>query len=76
MWVRFLRREDPLEKQMATHSGILAYEILWTEEPGGLQSMGFQKSQMQRNNYTTITTPLLLEVWSSHQWPWHHLGAG
>ena len=33
--------EDPLEKEMATHSIILAWEIPWTEEPGGLQSMGF-----------------------------------
>ena len=37
--------EDPLEKEMATHSSILAWEIPWTEEPGGLQSMGFQKSR-------------------------------
>ena len=35
-----LGREDPLEKEMATHSSILAWKILWTEEPGGLQSMG------------------------------------
>ena len=42
--VRFLGQEDPLEKQMATHSCILAWEILWTEEPGGLQSMGSQKN--------------------------------
>ena len=34
--------EDPLEKEMATHSSILAWEILWTDEPGGLQSMGLQ----------------------------------
>ena len=39
-WVRSLGREDPLEKGMATHSGILAWKIPWTEEPGGLQSMG------------------------------------
>ena len=38
-----LGREDPLEREMATHSGILAWEIPWTEEPGGLQSMGLQK---------------------------------
>ena len=37
--------EDPLEKVMATHSSILAWEIPWTEEPGGLQSMELQKSQ-------------------------------
>ena len=34
--------EDPLEKRMATHSNILAWRILWTEEPGGLQSIGLQ----------------------------------
>ena len=36
-------REDPLEKEMAIHSGILAWEIPWTEEPGGLQRMGSQR---------------------------------
>ena len=41
--VQSLAREDPLEKEMATHSSILAWEIPWTEEPGG--SMGLQKSQ-------------------------------
>ena len=35
-----LSQEDPLEKEMATHSSMLAWSILWTEEPGGLQSMG------------------------------------
>ena len=35
-WVRSLGQEDPLEKEMATHSNILAWRILWTEEPGGL----------------------------------------
>ena len=42
--VRFLGWEDPLEKKMATHSNILAWEIPWTEEPGGLQAMGSQES--------------------------------
>ena len=42
-WVRSLGQEDPLEKGMATHSSILAWRIPWTEEPGGLQSMGSQK---------------------------------
>ena len=42
MQIRSLSREVPLEKEMATHSGILALEIPWTEEPGGLQSMGSQ----------------------------------
>ena len=42
--------EDPLEKEMATHSSILAWEIPWTEEPGGLQSTGLQKSLTQLSN--------------------------
>ena len=42
MWVGSLGLEDPLEKGMATHSSILAWEIPWTEEPGRLQSMGSQ----------------------------------
>ena len=42
-WVLFLGWEDPLEKEMAIHSSILAWEIPWTEEPGGLQSMGSQE---------------------------------
>ena len=41
-WVQFLGQEDPLEKEMATHSSILAWKIPWTEKPGGLQSMGLQ----------------------------------
>ena len=42
-WVPSLGQEDPLEEEMAIHSNILAWEIPWTEEPGGLQSMGSQK---------------------------------
>ena len=42
-WVRFLGWEDPLEKEMAAHSSILAWEIPWTEEPGELQSVGSQR---------------------------------
>ena len=42
-WIRSLRREDHLEKEMATHSGILAWKIPWTEELGGLQPMRSQK---------------------------------
>ena len=44
-WVPSLGQEDPLEKGMATYSCILAWEILWTEEPGRPQSMGSQESQ-------------------------------
>ena len=42
-WVRSLGREDPLEKEMATHSSILAWRIPWTEEPDRLQSLGLQR---------------------------------
>ena len=42
-WVLSLNQEEPLEKGMATLSSILAWEIPWTEEPGGLQSMGLQR---------------------------------
>ena len=42
-WAQFLGREDPLQNEMATHSSILAWRIPWTEEPGGLQSMGSQR---------------------------------
>ena len=41
--IRFLGQEDPLEKEMAIHSSILAWKISWTEESGGLQSMGSQE---------------------------------
>ena len=50
MWVQTLGQEDPLDKEMALLSSILAWEIPWTEEPGGLQSMGSQKSQTQLSN--------------------------
>ena len=44
--IQFLGWEDPLKKEMAIHSSILAWEIPWTEEPGRLQSMGLQESDM------------------------------
>ena len=43
MWVQLLGQEDPLEEEMASHSSILAWIILWSEESGGLQSMGSQR---------------------------------
>ena len=52
-WGRSLGREDPLEKEMATHSSTPAWKIPWTEEPGGLQSMG---SQRVRHNGATLLT--------------------
>ena len=50
MQVQSLGGEDPLEKEMAIHSSILAWEIPWTEEPGGLRPMWSQKSWSQLNN--------------------------
>ena len=49
-WVQSLGWEDLLEKEMAPHSSILAWRILWTEEPGGLQSMELQ-SQTEQQHY-------------------------
>ena len=50
MRVRSLGQDDPRDKEMATHSSILAWRIPWTEEPGRLPSMGPQKSQTQLSN--------------------------
>jgi len=47
MQVRSLGQEDPLEEGVATHSGILAWRILWTEDPGRLQSMGSQRVRQE-----------------------------
>ena len=62
-WVESLDGEDPLEEEMATHSSILVWEIPWTEEPGGLQSIGSQKSrttkQHERENVTYTTSSIL-----------------
>ena len=58
-WVQYLSQEDPLEKEIATHSSILAWWIPWTEEPGQLQSIGSQKSGMIEQ-LTTTTTMILL----------------
>ena len=48
--VQSLDEKEPLEKEMAIHSSILTWEIPWTEEPGGLQSVGLQKSQTRLND--------------------------
>ena len=60
--VQSLRGEDPLEKEMATHSSNLAWEIPWTEESGGLQSMGLQELYMtlQLNNSNNKETSSLV----------------
>ena len=54
-WAQSLGQEDPLEKEVATHSSIIAWEIPWTEEPGGLQSTG---SQRLEHNWLTNTLTL------------------
>ena len=56
-WVRSLCCEAPLEKEIATHSSILAWRIPWTEEPGGLQSMGSQRVRQDSatNTHTHYT---------------------
>ena len=51
--VQSLGWEDPLEKEMATHSSIFAWGIPWTEKPGGLQSLGLQELDMTLSNQTT-----------------------
>ena len=58
-WVRSLVQEDLLEKGMATHSSILAWRIPWTEEPGGLQSMGRKESDTTEQ----LTTTTLEAIW-------------
>ena len=66
-WVPSLGGEDLLEKEMATHSSILAWKILWMEEPGTLQSMGLQKSRL---NSTTQNTFLSLVSVGSPEADW------
>ena len=53
MQVRCLGREDPLEEEMATHFNMLAWRIPWTEEPGRLQSMGLQESDVTEHACTS-----------------------
>ena len=60
MWVPSLGGEDPLEKEMATHSSTLAWETPWTEEPGGLQPMGWQKIQTGFATKQTISLLILI----------------
>ena len=67
MRVQSLDWEDPLEEGMATHSSILAWTIPWTEEPGGLQSMGLQsRTRLERLSmqHAKHTRGFLLETWS------------
>ena len=52
-WVRSLGQEDPLEEEMATHSSIIAWKILWTEKPGGLQPIGSKRNQIWLSDQMT-----------------------
>ena len=58
IWVRSLNLEDPLGEEMATHSSILAWTILWTEEPGGLQSLGHKELDTTEGLTLLATTNL------------------
>ena len=73
MRVGSLNQEDLLEKEMATHSSVLAWEIPWTEEPGGLQSM-----ESQRVRYDLVTKQQQQEYvrgsWNTNQVGWFILG--
>ena len=61
-WVRYLGWEDPLEKEMATHSSILSCGIPWIEEPGRLQSMGLQESDTtERPSAHTSCIPIRIK---------------
>ena len=65
-WVRSLGNEDPLEKGMATHSSVLVWRILWTEEPGGLQSTGSQELDTTNRltfSFHFLTIPLTTVSW-------------
>ena len=55
-WVQSLGWEDPLEKEIATHSNTLAWKIPWMEEPGGLQSIGFQ-SRTRLSDFSFFLSP-------------------
>ena len=65
-WIQSLGQEDPLEKEMAIHSSALAWRSLWTEEPGGLQSMGLQRV---RHNWETNTFTFISDKIAFSQGP-------
>ena len=65
-WVRSLGREDPLEKEMATHSSILAWRIPRTEEPGGLQSMGSQRVRHDWSGLAAVAAAGFSNMWTKN----------
>ena len=74
MWVQSLGWEDPLEEGMATHSSILAWRIPWTEESGGLQSIGSQELDMTEatDDKCRAVLGLYKEVENDFQSTFHH----
>ena len=74
-WVRFLGHEDALEEEMVTGSSILAWRIPWTEEPGRLQSMGSQESDMtehsleEANTISELTPVSMVPSMFRKRWP-------
>ena len=65
-WVPSLVREDPLEEEMATHSTILAWEIPWTEKPGGLQSVGSRRgghTEQHMGTHTHMCTHTHIQIY-------------
>ena len=73
LWVQSLGQEDTLEEGMATHSSIFARRILWTEEPGGLKSMGSQRVRHQWSDWARIYTNTFppsfspIKIWSQER---------
>ena len=61
-WVQSMGQEDPLEKEMATHSSILAWRIPWTEEPGGLQSTGSQRVGHDRATSLSLSLGCFIDL--------------
>ena len=70
MWLWSLGQEDPVEKEMATHSGSLAWEIPRTEEPAGLQFMGSQKSQvwLSAHSHHRVSDDISVYKFAVHTW--------
>ena len=75
MRVQFLGQEDPLEKEIATHTSVLAWKTPWTEEPGGLQSIGSQRVGHDRSDLAHIGKinqggEFRYHTWKIERWKW------
>ena len=69
-WVQFLGQEDPLEKEMATRSSILAWKIPRTEDPGRLQSIGLQESDMTWHYLSFLSLEVMHSLTTFREWKW------